>query len=110
MFDGYWSMKQTCPTCGMRFERDPGYWLGAMIVNTAVTIGTFLVVLVGAVALTWPDVPWTPLVVGTMALNVALPVLFYPFSKTIFVAFDLSVRPLSDQEAGEADGRVAAGG
>ncbi len=105
-FDGYWVLAETCPTCGMLYEREPGYWIGAMIINTAVTIGLFLVVFVGAAAALWPDVPWTLLLFGTMALNLAVPIAFYPFSKTVFVALDLSVRPLADDEAAKAARRV----
>lgn len=96
LFTGWWTMVAECPGCGLHFERDPGYWVGAMIVNTAVTIGLFLAVFVGGMVLTWPSVPWTALLIGTMALNLVVPMAFYPWSKTIFVAMDLAVRPESE--------------
>lgn len=108
IFDGYWTLTDSCPDCGMWYERDPGYWLGAMIINLAVTIGLFLVVFVGVTVGSWPDVPWTALLIGTMALNLIVPVLFYPISKTLFVALDLSVRPLSPDETEAAETRVSA--
>jgi len=93
-------MTPECPRCGLHFERDPGYWVGAMIVNTAVTIGVFLVTFVGVMAITWPAVPWQATLIGTMVLNLVVPVVFYPWSKTLFVALDLAVRPVAEDEVG----------
>ena len=49
-----------------------------MIINTAVVIGVFLIGFVGVAWMTWPDVPWTGILVGTIAANAIIPVLFYP--------------------------------
>ncbi len=98
-------MADDCPSCGHRFERDPGYWLGAMIINTAVAISSFLVVFVAIMVVTWPDVPWRAALVVTLVLNLVVPVVFYPWSKTLFVALDLSVRPVSPEEAEAASRR-----
>lgn len=106
LFPRYWTLREACPTCGMKYERDPGYWLGAMIINTAVTIASFLIVFVGATIATWPDPPWTALLIGTMVLNLVVPVIVYPFSKTVFVALDLGVRPLSEEELAAAEVRT----
>jgi len=50
-------MDVDCPQCGHRFEREQGYWLGAVIINTAVTFGLFLMIGVTIAAATWPEVP-----------------------------------------------------
>jgi hypothetical protein len=54
----------------------------------------FLLVLL----LTWPTPPWNILLYGGMAMMVIAPFLFFPFSKTIFLAFDLIFRPATHQE------------
>lgn len=76
-----------------------------MIINTAVAMGVFFVVFIGAAWLTWPDVPWTAILISTMTLNLVVPLFFYPWSKTLFVALDLSVRPYSEKEDSEATER-----
>ena len=48
---------------------------------------------VGVLLLTWPSPPWNLLLYGGVTLMVVLPLLFYPFSKTLFLAFDLIFRP-----------------
>jgi hypothetical protein len=47
---------------------------------------------------TWPDPPWALLQYGGIALMVLVPFLFYPFSKTLFLAFDLIFRPPTSEE------------
>ena len=93
LFRRYFSMVEDCPRCDLHFERDEGYWVGAMIVNTAFAILVFLAIVVGGAAFTWPDVPWTALTIASIAAMVVVPVAFYPVSKTVWVAMDLMVRP-----------------
>jgi hypothetical protein len=46
----------------------------------------------------WPSPPWTLLQYGGIALMVLAPFVFYPFSKTLFLAFDLLFRPPTRDE------------
>ena len=47
---------------------------------------------------TWPSPPWGLLQWGGIALMVLAPFLFFPFSKTLFLAFDLLFRPATPDE------------
>jgi uncharacterized protein (DUF983 family) len=85
LFDSFFTIKTACPTCGLTFEREDGYWLGAMIVDMALVLVTFGVVFVGGMLLTWPDVPWTGLLYGTLALNLIVPIVGYPWSMTTWM-------------------------
>ena len=89
LFRRYFGLVPRCPGCGLRFEREEGYWVGAMIVNIAVTELTFGIVLVAGILLWWPDVPWAVLTVAAEAVNAIVPVVFYPWSKTIWMALDV---------------------
>ena len=89
LFHRWFTMVPRCPRCGLLFEREEGQWVGAMIVNFTATGIVFVVVLVGGLLLTWPDVPWIGLTVVGVAANVLVPVIFYPISKTIWVGIDL---------------------
>jgi uncharacterized protein (DUF983 family) len=79
-------MVERCPRCGLKFERLEGYWLGSMALNLIVTEGLFVVALATFMAVTWPDVPWTSVLVSLIALNVAVPLLAHPFSRTVWLA------------------------
>ncbi len=89
IFASYFQLRERCPTCSSRFEREEGYWTGAMIVNIGVC-ELWFVVLFGLMVLpTFPDVPWRLLLGAGLLTNGLLPVIFYPWSKTIWMAFEL---------------------
>lgn len=106
-FDSYFRMKDHCESCGLGFEREEGYWVGALIINTIVTFGTFLVVFVGGMVVLWPDVPWGALFAVTVVANVTIPVAFYPISKTLWLALELNWHPLEPEEIEAAGARAA---
>jgi uncharacterized protein (DUF983 family) len=85
LFESFLTIKRTCPDCGLVFEREDGYWLGAMIVAMALVIVAFAVVFLGGLALTWPDVPWTGLLIGTIVVNLVVPVALYPWCMTVWM-------------------------
>lgn len=103
-------LHEHCPTCGLRFEREPGYWVGSMIINTIVTFGLFLLVLVGGMVLTWPDPPWTGLFVATVAVTGITPIVFHPLSRTLWLAIEMSYHPLETEEIAAANRWTADGG
>lgn len=102
-------MKEHCSRCGLQFEREPGYWVGAVTINTIVIFGTFLVVFGGMVLLTWPDVPWATVLIVTVLANLLIPTFFYPMSKTVWLALEMSWHPLEPEEIEAARNRVGGG-
>ena len=91
IFTGYFALVDHCPTCGLAVEREDGYWVGAMIVNLALTLAAFVVLCVGGLLLFWPDVPWTGLTVVSVVVIAGLPVLAYPWSKTLWWWIDIAL-------------------
>lgn len=79
----------------MQYDREPqgGYWVGSYTINLFVTEAVFWVGFVGAMWWTWPHPPWDLLLWIGLLLMVAFPVFFFPWSKTLFVAVDLTFRP-----------------
>jgi uncharacterized protein (DUF983 family) len=87
-------MCPNCPVCGLQLERgERGYWLGAYFFNLVAMEGLFLLGFVGVLVATWPEPPWTLLQYGLILLMAVAPILCFPFSKTLFLAFDLVCRP-----------------
>jgi Protein of unknown function (DUF983) len=82
-------MAKRCPRCGLRFEREEGGFLGAIALNYGVTGLAFIAVLVGWIVLTLPDVRWGLLLAASLGVMIVVPLVFYPFSKTIWSAIDL---------------------
>lgn len=91
-------MAENCPRCGLHFERIEGHWIGAIGINTIVSLGVLLLTIVVGLVATFPDFPVGPLVALCVAVAVAVPLLFYPSSKTLWTAIDLSMRPLEPHE------------
>ena len=58
----------------------------------------FALIFLGVLIATWPSPPWDVLLYGGAVVMVIAPFLFYPFSKTLFLAFDLIFRPPSVED------------
>lgn len=91
--DGYFALRAECPRCGFRFEREEGYWVGAMIVNIGGAQLSFFAFFIGGLLLTWPTPPWPVFLVGGIALMLVFPIAFYPYAKLLWLWGDLVVRP-----------------
>jgi hypothetical protein len=102
-------MRQVCRGCGLEFEREEGYWVGAVVINTTVTFVTFVVLLLGMTFATWPDVPWGVVMGVTVAVNALVPIIFYPVSRTLWSAMELTWHPLEQGEVDAAAARLAGG-
>lgn len=102
LFRRWFQMTDHCPRCGMKFEREEGSFVGGMFINIAVTEAVLCAFIISALALTLPDPPVPLLLVGAVLISVVLPVLGYPFSKTIWTAVHLAMQPLEAHEEAEA--------
>jgi uncharacterized protein (DUF983 family) len=98
LFRRWFWMKERCPRCGLKFERIEGHWTGDIGVNTIVSFGALLVVLLGGFLLTWPDPPIGPLIGAAVFTALFMPLFFLPYSKTVWLAADLMMRPLEPGE------------
>src|SRR5260370_41023405 len=78
LYAGWFAMDPRCGVCGLRYEREQGYFVGAIYLNYAVTVG----VAVGAVLLLdW--VIWLTLaaqLAGRVALAALTPLPFFPYA------------------------------
>ncbi len=95
-----WSrLVPNCPVCGIGLERgEQGYWLGAYFFNLMAVETVFTIWVVGFLVWTWPTPPWGFFHVSTIVLMLIVPFAFFPYSKTLFLAFDLLVRPPSEED------------
>jgi uncharacterized protein (DUF983 family) len=100
LFASWLRMKERCPRCGLALERGEGhdYWLGAMMFNLVVAELLFAALMLVVIVASWPRVPWDFLQYGGVALMVLFPFALFPFSKTIWLAFDVAFRPVEREE------------
>lgn len=98
IWKSWFNTKERCPKCSHVFEREEGYWVMAIVVNTALVIAIFAVLFVGGVIATWPDIEWPLLLTVALVTNGILPFLLFPYSKTLWIALDLKTHPLQHRE------------
>jgi len=101
LYTGWFRMRERCPGCGYLFEREEGFFLGSYVVNLGVTEG--LVILGGIIPCivflsTNPGASVIPILLVALALAVLAPIAFYPFSRTLWAAIDLIIRPVEATE------------
>jgi uncharacterized protein (DUF983 family) len=94
VFDGYFTLRERCPTCGVTFEREEGYFLGGYALNLVVAelVGLGLAIfLLFNTDLRELDLIWQEVI--AVALAVAFPLILFPFSRTVWIALDLVLHP-----------------
>ena len=113
LFRRWFTIVDDCPRCDLHFERESGYWAGALAINIAVTGAVFVVVFGTALVLTVPDVPVAPIIAILAPLMILTPIAYYPFSKTVWMAVDrallqhLDPRERLDEQTGGTTTRGA---
>lgn len=92
-------MRPRCPSCGLRLERgEHGYQVGSYMFNIVAAELIWAAIFLGILVATWPSPPWDALLYGGIAMMIIAPFLFFPFSKTLFLAFDLTFRPPGSED------------
>lgn len=101
LFSGWFAMHEACPECGLRYEREPGYFVGAIYVNYAVTavvsLGSVIALDVAVGLPVWLQVTLA------CALAALVPVVFFRYSRSVWLGIDHFVT--TTDEAMERRGR-----
>lgn len=86
MFIGWFQMRGSCPACGLRYGREPGYFLGSIYINYGVTA---LITTFGFVWLRFGlDVEGRPLLIGFSAFCLLFPVVFFRHARALWLVLD----------------------
>jgi uncharacterized protein (DUF983 family) len=91
IFGSWFHLIERCPNCTLRFEREQGGFLGAMTINFLVSIVMWVAMFVVVLFFTVPDVPVAPVMIASVVVLVAVPLWFYPRSKSIWAAIEFLV-------------------
>ena len=107
IFAGWTRLKDHCPGCGIPLERkESDYFIGAYLMNLiAVELILFTGLAVVMIAMSG-NPPWDVLEWAGPLLMFVGAIICYPFAKATWLALDLMLRPLSDDEVAEAARRV----
>ena len=94
MFQRWVVMRPHCAHCRIKFDRgEHDFFIGAYLVNLIVAeLAVVAGMLAGMWAL-WPEVPWRTLKLVLIPVAILFPLVTYPFSKSIWLAVDLTFQP-----------------
>ena len=99
LFASWFRLHRQCPRCGLVLERgEHDHFLGAMMFNIVLAETLFVVAFVAILLATWPDPPWQLLEYGGVAAMIAAPIVLYPLSRVIWLAFDMMLRPVTAED------------
>ncbi len=110
LFERWFTIRERCPRCSLRLQREEGGFLGAMTLNYAVTAAAWLAVLVTWLVVDLPDVHVAALTIVSLAVAALAPVLVFPFAKTTWAAVDYLVYRSTPGYAPDAARRAGGGG
>jgi uncharacterized protein (DUF983 family) len=92
IFRGHIAMNDDCPVCGLHFEREQGYFLGAMYLSYALSV-PILGLLMLAVYLLVPELRFEFIVlVATIAYLPFVPLVFR-YSRVLWIYFERWANP-----------------
>ncbi|HXG50411.1 MAG TPA: DUF983 domain-containing protein [candidate division Zixibacteria bacterium] len=91
LFRRPFSMYANCPCCGLDFEPEPGYFVGAIYVNYAATV---LVAVPGYFLLdAWAGLSLEQQLAVWISFAVLFPVLFFHHSRSLWLGMDHLLNP-----------------
>jgi uncharacterized protein (DUF983 family) len=98
MFRGLLTMNDPCPVCGLLFQREEGYFLGAMYVSYFLSMAVYLVLHVAWSLIRSDWFSYTTMLLAMATLVPLVPVLFR-FSRVIWIYLERDCCP-TDLSAG----------
>lgn len=86
MFTGWFAMHVSCPLCGLRYGREPGYFLGSIYINYGVTS---LITTIGFVWLRFGrEVDGRTLLIGFSVFCLLFPIAFFRHARALWLVMD----------------------
>jgi uncharacterized protein (DUF983 family) len=91
LFRGAFTMHERCPACDLLLEREQGYFVGAIYVNYAATVG---ITIAGFLVLDrYTDLTVTTQILLWSAFGIAFPLFFFRYSRSLWLSIDYLFNP-----------------
>ena len=84
-------MNVACPVCGLVFDRESGYFAGAMVVSYALAVPILAAIVLALIKIAGLDVV-VALIIGNTACLVLVPFIFR-YSRVLWLHFDWLIDP-----------------
>ncbi len=96
-------MHTYCPHCGLRFEREPGLWQGAMYTGYAISVATMVGCFVAVYVLGQDPATWV-YISTTVVVTLLLAPLNYRYSRVMMMHWFAGIDYDPEAEAGRRHG------
>jgi hypothetical protein len=88
------SMNASCPECGFVFERESGYFAGAMVVSYSLAVPILAAIVIALILIGGLDAV-VALIIGNTAYLVLVPFIFR-YSRVVWLHLDWLIDPSAD--------------
>jgi uncharacterized protein (DUF983 family) len=95
----WFHMHERCPRCGLRVEREGSdYMAGSLLFNIVLAEMIFAALFIAYLLMAWPNPNWDMLEIAAPVGMAVAPFVLFPFSKLVWLAADLALRPADARE------------
>jgi uncharacterized protein (DUF983 family) len=99
LLKNWFRMHERCPACGFRVEREGSdYMAGSLLFNIVLAEMIFAALFVAYLLIAWPSPNWDMLEIAAPIGMAVAPFVLFPFSKLVWLAADLALRPADARE------------
>lgn len=99
LYAGLTRMNSACSECGSVFQREPGFYLGAIYCNYGLTA---LIISIAYPLLVFTGTTSTHMALAVcMTVAIVLPLLFFRHARSVWLAFDELIDPRPDSRVSD---------
>jgi len=92
-------MNKECGHCGLKYEREPGFFLGSIYLNYGLTS---VLMTAGYFAMFFTDTLTDPQRLTVLVIfTVIFPILFFRYARALWIGFDFLIDPRKAKVVGE---------
>ncbi len=95
LYRGWFKMYDQCPVCHFTYEREAGYYTGAIAVN--IILSELLITAITIPLAVNQSVPFVPLLLWGLIMPVLFPLLFYRHAKSLWMSIDHMAHPVKNE-------------
>ena len=97
LFESWFGMHKNCPHCGVKFEREAGFFLGSIYFNYGLT--ALIVAIAYPVLLFSKTAGEGTLLAGCFAFTLLFPMWFHRYARALWLGFDQFMDPRDRTDA-----------
>jgi uncharacterized protein (DUF983 family) len=98
IFETWFKVRPRCPRCNFPLQREEGFWIGGIGMNTVVTFGLVGISLLVSFIVTWEDRRGVAVFVPAFAVAAIVPLAFFGSSLSLWSAMHLAMTPVQPED------------